>query len=164
MTHLAARWAVPRVIRMGELMDGESIGGFGVLLRQQRLAAGLTQEALAERAGLGRRSIQHLERGEVRPQRVTAHRLAEALALTGEQRTRFEALAQPSPRRRDTGAGSGASHAPGAAPWGTAGHNLPVQLTSFIGREKEIAEVTKLLAAARLVTLTGSGGGVWLSG
>ncbi|MSP12993.1 MAG: adenylate/guanylate cyclase domain-containing protein, partial [Chloroflexi bacterium] len=49
-------------------------------------------------------------------------------------------------------------------------HNLPLQLTSFIGREKEMAEVKRLLAApptstkdrpegrARLVTLTGVGG------
>ncbi len=37
-------------------------------------------------------------------------------------------------------------------------HNLPIQLTSFIGRTREIAEVKRLLGAARLVTLTGSGG------
>jgi class 3 adenylate cyclase len=37
-------------------------------------------------------------------------------------------------------------------------HNLPIQLTSFIGRAREIAEVKRLLGAARLVTLTGSGG------
>lgn len=37
-------------------------------------------------------------------------------------------------------------------------NNLPVQLTSFIGREKEIAEIKKLLDSARLITLTGSGG------
>ena len=37
-------------------------------------------------------------------------------------------------------------------------HNLPEQLTSFVGREKEVAEVKDLLDAARLVTLTGSGG------
>src|SRR6516162_2715178 len=37
-------------------------------------------------------------------------------------------------------------------------HNLPIQLTSFIGRAREIAEVKRLLAAARLVTVTGSGG------
>ncbi len=36
--------------------------------------------------------------------------------------------------------------------------NLPVQLSSFIGRERERAEVKQLLAAARLVTLTGAGG------
>lgn len=37
-------------------------------------------------------------------------------------------------------------------------HNLPAQLTSFIGREKEIAQVKELLAAHHLVTLTGAGG------
>ncbi len=38
-------------------------------------------------------------------------------------------------------------------------HNLPQQVTSFIGREKEIAEVKALLDKTRLLTLTGSGGG-----
>ena len=33
-----------------------------------------------------------------------------------------------------------------------------MQLTSFIGREKDIAEVKRLLSSSRLVTLTGSGG------
>ena len=37
-------------------------------------------------------------------------------------------------------------------------NNLPIQLTSFIGRAREIAEVKGLLDTARLVTLTGSGG------
>ncbi len=37
-------------------------------------------------------------------------------------------------------------------------HNLPVQLTSFVGREKEIAEVKKLISEKRLVTLIGPGG------
>ncbi len=37
-------------------------------------------------------------------------------------------------------------------------NNLPSQLTNFVGREREIAEVKRLLGAARLVTLTGSGG------
>ncbi len=37
-------------------------------------------------------------------------------------------------------------------------HNLPAQLTSFIGREQEIAELKELLATTRLVTLTGAGG------
>jgi predicted ATPase/class 3 adenylate cyclase len=37
-------------------------------------------------------------------------------------------------------------------------HNLPVQLTRFIGREREMADVKRLLAASHLLTLTGSGG------
>jgi predicted ATPase/class 3 adenylate cyclase len=37
-------------------------------------------------------------------------------------------------------------------------HNLPCQLTSYIGREKEVADVERLLSSARLVTLIGAGG------
>jgi predicted ATPase len=37
-------------------------------------------------------------------------------------------------------------------------NNLPVQLTDFIGRERELATVEELLARSRLVTLTGTGG------
>ena len=37
-------------------------------------------------------------------------------------------------------------------------NNLPIQLTSFIGREKEIADVKQRLSASRLVTLSGAGG------
>src|SRR5207248_5242098 len=37
-------------------------------------------------------------------------------------------------------------------------YHLPAQLTSFIGREAEMAEVKQLLGATRLLTLTGSGG------
>jgi predicted ATPase/DNA-binding SARP family transcriptional activator len=37
-------------------------------------------------------------------------------------------------------------------------HNLPAQLTSFVGREQDLAAVGKLVGEARLVTLTGAGG------
>src|SRR5258706_11661519 len=37
-------------------------------------------------------------------------------------------------------------------------HNLPYQLTSFVGREQEIAQLEELVMANRLVTLTGAGG------
>jgi predicted ATPase/class 3 adenylate cyclase/DNA-binding CsgD family transcriptional regulator len=37
-------------------------------------------------------------------------------------------------------------------------NNLPAQLTSFVGREEELAQVERLLAQVRLLTLTGSGG------
>src|SRR5258708_9966314 len=37
-------------------------------------------------------------------------------------------------------------------------HNLPYQLTSFVGRVQEIAQLEELVAAHRLVTLTGAGG------
>ena len=37
-------------------------------------------------------------------------------------------------------------------------HNLPLERTSFIGREREALEVKRLLAMTRLLTLTGAGG------
>src|SRR5919106_625362 len=47
-----------------------------------------------------------------------------------------------------------------SAPRSPAGptHNLPLELSSFVGREKELAEVKRLLKDNRLLTLTGSGG------
>jgi tetratricopeptide (TPR) repeat protein/transcriptional regulator with XRE-family HTH domain len=67
---------------------------FGELLRRYRAAAGLTQEALAERAGLGARTISDLERGVAnRPQRHTLRLLADALGLPPRDRSRLEAAA-----------------------------------------------------------------------
>src|SRR5437588_12297475 len=37
-------------------------------------------------------------------------------------------------------------------------NNLPTQLTSFVGREQDVADARRLLGAARLLTLTGPGG------
>jgi len=40
----------------------------------------------------------------------------------------------------------------------TSNHNLPAQLTSFIGRERELTEAEKLLSSTRLMTFIGPGG------
>lgn len=59
---------------------------FGVLLRRYRLAAGLTQEQLAERASVSTRAVSDLERGGGRMPRLgTVTLLSEALALTPQQ-------------------------------------------------------------------------------
>jgi predicted ATPase/DNA-binding SARP family transcriptional activator/DNA-binding CsgD family transcriptional regulator len=47
---------------------------------------------------------------------------------------------------------------PRAEPPSVTEHNLPIPLTSFVGREKEVAAVEQLLGATRLLTLTGTGG------
>ena len=47
---------------------------------------------------------------------------------------------------------------PGASEGGRSPNNLPLQLTSFIGREREMARVSALLGDSRLLTLTGPGG------
>jgi transcriptional regulator with XRE-family HTH domain len=70
--------------------ENEAGRSFGTLLRQYRVRAGLTQEELAERARLSRRSITAIERGLAhRPRRDTLELLAEALALTVEHRALF---------------------------------------------------------------------------
>jgi predicted ATPase/DNA-binding XRE family transcriptional regulator len=107
---------------------------FGAQLRRHRLAAGLTQEELAERAGLSARGIQDLERGARRlPHPETVRRLTAALGqLDGEPR----ATLAPTPPRP----------------------SLPATLTSFVGRKRAITELGSLLRVRRLVTLTGPGG------
>ena len=128
---------------------------FGSLLRRYRLAAGLSQEALAERARVSAQGIGALERGDRRtPQRETLALLADALALTTEQRRSLEAAAAvrapvPRPGRGRVTEG----------PWPTAPPaGLPLSLTSFVGRTSELAQIVALLGEQRLVTLTGPGG------
>src|SRR6516162_2188143 len=69
---------------------------FGLLLRQWRRAASLTQEELAERAGMSVEAISALERGISRsPYRATITSLADALGLDREGRARLLAAARP---------------------------------------------------------------------
>src|SRR5690348_13311957 len=61
-------------------------------------------------------------------------------------------------RRADSRGGSGADR-PLVDTSGRAVHgNLPAELSSFIGRHRELGEIKRLMATARLVTLTGIGG------
>jgi predicted ATPase/transcriptional regulator with XRE-family HTH domain len=125
--------------------------GFAELLRQLRAEARLTQEELAEAAGLSPRSISDLERGiNLTARKDTARLLAGALGLAGPQRALFEAAA----RGRATAAAVLAAHGPVI----TRPNNLPLQLTPFVGREDDVAAVRGAVAASRLVTLTGAGG------
>lgn len=81
--------------RFGPERDTPPLRAFGALLRRHRILAGLTQEVLAERAGLSARAISDLERGINRtPQAGTLDLLAEALQLSGEEREAFEAAAR----------------------------------------------------------------------
>ena len=116
-------------------------------LRRLRIAAGLTQEAIAERSGISARTVSDIERGlrtTIYPD--TARRLAAALGLRDEARNRFEGVV----RRRDAG-GESESH-PRVS--------LPVVPTTFLGRSSELSAVTASIAAAgvRLLVLTGPGG------
>ena len=72
---------------------------FGELLRQHRLAAGVTQEGLAERAGLSVHGIQKLESGATHPYRDTAERLIRVLQLGEHDEALLKLAARPAPRR-----------------------------------------------------------------
>src|SRR5213082_1178805 len=68
---------------------------FGDLLRRYRVAAGLSQEALAEQARMSARAISDLERGVHRlPYKDTVAQLATALGLTATERAILEAAAR----------------------------------------------------------------------
>ncbi|ADD44920.1 XRE family transcriptional regulator [Stackebrandtia nassauensis] len=74
---------------------------FGHLLRRHRLAAGFTQESLAERAKLSSQAIGSLERGDrKRPYKYTVDVLADALGLDEVARSELRVAARPSGRPR----------------------------------------------------------------
>jgi predicted ATPase/transcriptional regulator with XRE-family HTH domain len=126
---------------------------FGILLRRHRLAAGLTQEGLAERAGISARGVQDLERGIHAPRADTIHLLADALALAAEARADLIAAARPE---------LAAPPAPATVPPALPGPPLPP--TPLVGREREVAAACARLRrsdgaiGARILTLTGPGG------
>ena len=65
-------------------VTGQPASSFADLLRQLRVAAGLTQEELAEAASLSPRSVSALERGvNLTARKETARLLADALSLSG---------------------------------------------------------------------------------
>ncbi|MDQ6775798.1 MAG: helix-turn-helix domain-containing protein, partial [Actinomycetota bacterium] len=130
-------------------MDTHNDFSFGALLRHFRSAAGLTQEALAERAQLSIRGIKYLEHDGRKPYGDTVRRLAEALGLDVDTRACFELAAR-----------RGAPAAVGNPQRGSDSPGLPHLPNGLIGREVTISALRELLGseAARLVTLTGPGG------
>jgi predicted ATPase/DNA-binding XRE family transcriptional regulator len=130
-------------------MTDVSTNGFGGVLRQFRLRAGLSQEELGARARLSAETIGALERGARRaPYRTTVDLLAQGLALTPSE---LEALEAAAARAR------GRPRALNVNPARPVG-NLPSPVTSFVGRGEEIRELHELLDRHRLVTITGTGG------
>lgn len=129
--------------------------GFGATVRRLRVAAGLTQADLAERAGISERTVSDLERGlrgAVYP--ATARQLAAALGVSSAEFPAFlvEARGQTE-RATELGAEIGA--VPGA-------HRarVPAPLTRMLGRESELAICLAMIRdpEMRLLTLVGPGG------
>jgi transcriptional regulator with XRE-family HTH domain/tetratricopeptide (TPR) repeat protein len=116
---------------------------FGDLLRHARRAAGLTQEELAEQAGLSVRGISDLERGTRRtPRRDTMELLAHALHLTETERQEWRRA-----RRRPSADASLADVS-------------TRQPTTMVGREREF----DLLCDATEHAISGRGQVVMLAG
>jgi transcriptional regulator with XRE-family HTH domain len=119
-------------------MAGQEPVTFGRLLRELRTDAGLTQEELAEAAGLSPRSVSDLERGiNLTARKDTARLLAGALNLTGQAREEFEALSRGRIPVRDS------------KPSGVAAtRTLPRDVASFTGRETELRELADATVGA----------------
>ncbi|MFI9150102.1 ATP-binding protein [Streptomyces sp. NPDC053367] len=121
---------------------------FGTLLRELRVAASLTIEALAERSGVSVRGIGDLERGRrAAPQRRTVAALADGLALSEADRERLLAAAR-------------AGRSPGYSPAGV--RAFPRGIADFTGREAELAHLERLAddepAAPVVVAVSGAPG------
>jgi transcriptional regulator with XRE-family HTH domain len=98
---------------------------FGSMLHALRLAAGLSQRELAERADLSSQAIGALERGARRaPYRHTVALLADALELGADERTKFERAAR---RRRGPRTAVNGPASDGA------GNGLPLRLSPAMG-------------------------------
>jgi len=111
---------------------------FAGLLRKLRAEARLTQEELAETAGLSHRSISDLERGiATTPRRDTVRLLADALGLGSQTRAEFEAVARGRP-----------APAPPVAQSAAAMRTLPRDIASFTGRQQELQELVSAAAGA----------------
>ncbi|GGS06310.1 MULTISPECIES: ATP-binding protein [Streptomyces] len=112
-------------------MAGESTA-FGALLRELRLEASLTIEALSAASGVSVRGIGDLERGRrAAPQRGTVAALAEGLGLGEAERERLLAAARSGRDR-------------GYSPLGV--RAFPRGIDDFVGREKELGRLAELAA------------------
>ena len=112
--------------------------GFAMQLRRYRLRHRLTQEALAERAGISSRSIGEMERARGRgPRPRNVESLATALDLNGDERDAF--IDAGSSLFWGNRVGSSEEPRTPAAP----ARHLPPDVVDFVGRDDELA----LLAA-----------------
>jgi predicted ATPase len=112
---------------------------FGAWLRHRRYMLGLTQNDLARLAGYSVSLIQKVEAGARRPSRQMVARFTEHLTLPDDQPTALLEIAADERAHRTL-------------------HNLPAPLTSFVGREAELAALAGLRDRTRLLTLVGPGG------
>ena len=139
-------------------------GSFGELLRRYRLEAGLSQEELAQRAGLSVRAVANMERGRTtRPYERSVRVLAEALALPERQREQLDRASRLTigESLRLGLAGTRETMAP-AEPPVLVPRQLPPAVPYFTGRAEELWALHNMLAGAHgmvaIAAITGSAG------
>ena len=136
-------------------VNGEEPRDFAGMLRRLRTAAGLSQQALAQRAQVSRhRPSSALESGRRRALVPPHGRTARRGAGT-RPRDVMEAFTEAAERGREGTVADAVAERPLS---GGPRHNLPRQLTSFVGRDDVLTEIGSLLDAAPLVTIVGTGG------
>lgn len=129
---------------------------FGEWLKRQRSGRGLTQEQLAQKIGCATITLRKIESEQRRPSAQIIERMAEIFNIPQNEKIAFSRFAR--------GVGSAPAIKSEAAPWSasptTSRSNLPASLTSFIGREQDIASVCEYLVNPdiRIVTLIGPPG------
>jgi len=126
----------------------DSPGNFAGVLRELRTRARLTQQELADGAGLSLRTVSDLERGAATtPQKETVRLLADALHLLGPQRAQFET------------AGRGRPLASAPLPAAAGMRSLPRDVASFTGRRHELEQLAKsAITAGGVVNIHTIGG------
>ena len=122
--------------RRGVVAIEPPVVSFADLLRRLRAKAGLTQEELAQAAGVGARTVSDLERGvALTARKETARLLADGLGLDGVVRASFEAAA----RGRSPALAGGVTGAT---------RTLPRDIASFTGREPELRQLAGVMTGA----------------
>ena len=140
------------------VVAGDPELSFAALLRQLRTEARLTQEELAETAGISARAVSDLERGVNRTaHKDTAQLLAVAFGLSGPAEERFVAAARGrAPVGMVVGGGPGAEQRTSVTAAAT--RALPRDIASFTGRQDELA---RLLQSTHSLTPSGGVVGIY---
>src|SRR5688500_16262207 len=121
---------------------------FGVWLRKQRRALDLSRQTFADQVGCAEVTLRRIEAGTLKPSKELANLLLEELGIPQTDRRQWIAFARGT-------SGFPTISIPLSSKLIT---NLPAPITTFIGREKEQADVIRLIGKYRLITLTGTGG------
>ncbi|MFZ6029677.1 MAG: ATP-binding protein [Chloroflexota bacterium] len=130
---------------------------FALWLRRRRKSLDLTREALGQRAHCSVSAIRRLEAGDLRPSRSLAQSLARALDVPAERQAQFIEFARGLAADFTS---TNLPQAPATFPVSSSNISIPAPLTSFVGREQDVAALYDLLCedGVRLLTLTGPPG------